>query len=110
MAYKVIITIHAKRQLESYIAYTLSVFKNHQAAQAIRDDARKTKKRLSDVAASLSLCNNMILAKYGYRRILFSKHDYFMVYRIENNTVIVDAMYHELQDFESVFIKTMHLK
>lgn len=33
-----------------------------------------------------------------------------MVYRIDGNMVIVDAMYHELQDYESVFAQKMHLK
>ena len=39
MAYKVIITPPAKHQLEMYIAYTLSEFKDLQAARSIRDDA-----------------------------------------------------------------------
>lgn len=110
MAYKVIITPTAKHQLEMYIAYTLSVLKNLQGARAIRNDARETKKRLSKVANSLALCEDKILAKNGYHKIMFAKHDFFMVYRIDNNTVIVDAMYHELQDYESVFIRQMNLE
>lgn len=110
MAYKVIITTPAKHQLEMYIAYTLSKFKNLQAARSIRDDARETKKRLSNIAGFLALCEDEVLARNGYRKILFTKHDFFMVYRIDNSTVIVDAMYHELQDFESVFAIQMHLK
>ena len=110
MAYRVIITPPAKHQLEMYIAYTVSEFKNLQAARAIRDDARETKKRLINVAGSLALCENEVLAQNGYRRILFAKHDFFMVYRIDNNMVIVDAIYHELQDYESVFIQKMNLK
>lgn len=109
MAYKVIITPTAKHQLEMYIAYTLSEFKNLQAARAIRDDARETKKRLSNVAGSLALCEDNTLAKHGYRRIMFAKHDFFMVYRIENDIAIVDGMYHELQDYEAVFTSQMHL-
>ena len=110
MAYKVIITPLAKHQLEMYIAYTLSEFKNLQAAKAIRDDAKETQKRLSSVAGNLALCEDEVLARNGYRRIMFLKHDFFMVYRIDNHTVIVDAMCHELQDYESVFTRRMHLK
>lgn len=109
MAYKVVITPPAKHQLEMYVAYTISEFKNVQAARAIRDDAAETKKRLSHIAASLALCEDELLAKSGYRRIMFEKHDFFMVYRIDGNTVIVDAMYHELQDYEAVFAQKMHL-
>lgn len=110
MAYNVIITPPAKHQLDMYIAYTLSEFKNLQAARAIRDDARETKKRLSNTASSLALCEDEVLAKNGYRKIMFAKHDFFMIYRIDNDTVIVDAMYHELQDYESVFANRMQLK
>ena len=110
MAYRVVITPPAKRQLEMYISYTLSEFKNVQAARAIRDDARKTKARLSAVAGSLALCENSTLSRNGYRKIMFNKHRFFMVYRIDGNKAIVDAMYHELQDYESVFAKQMHLK
>lgn len=110
MAYKVIITPPAKHQLEMYIAYTLSEFKDLQAARSIRDDAMKTKKRLSNIAGSLALCDNEVLARNGYHRILFAKHNFFMVYRIDNDTVIVDAMYHELQDYASVFAQKMNLK
>lgn len=76
MAYRVIITPPAKHQLEMYIAYTISEFKNIQAARAIREDARRTKKRLSDVAEKLVLCENEILAQNGYRKIMFDKHDF----------------------------------
>ena len=102
MTYKVVITPPAKEQLDMYIGYTIRVFKNKQAAKAIRDDASNTKKRLADVAGSLALCENKILAKNGYRRILFDKHDFFMVYRIVDDMAIVDAMYHELQDYEAI--------
>ena len=109
MTYRVVITPPAKEQLDKYIEYTIKVFRNKQAAKAIRDDARKTKKRLANVAGSLVLCENETLAKNGYRRILFEKHEFFMVYRIVDDMAVVDAMYHELQDYEGVFIREMNL-
>ena len=105
MAYKVIITELAIQQLESYIAYTKYNLKNMQAAKSIRDDAKKTKKKLSNIAEMLPLCTNDVLASYGYRKIEFEKHNFFMVYRIDGNYIIVDAMYHDLQDFESIFTR-----
>ena len=41
------------------------------------------------------------IAVLGYHRINFLSHRYFMLYRIENNTVYVDNIFHELQDYES---------
>ncbi len=109
MAYRVIITKPAKHQLDMYIAYTINEFQNMQAARSIRDDAKNTKNRLSENADLFNVCENPILAKYGYRRILFGKHDFFMVYRIDGNKAIVEAMYHEKQDYEAVFISKMGL-
>ena len=37
-------------------------------------------------------------------------NDYFMVYRIDGNLVIIDVIYHELQDYESVFAQSMSLE
>jgi plasmid stabilization system protein ParE len=41
------------------------------------------------------------LKELGYRRINFLSHRYFMLYRIENDTVYVDNIFHELQDCEN---------
>lgn len=110
MTYKVIITTPAKHQLEMYVSYVVNELNNPKAAKSIIEDAKKTKIRLSELADSLPLCTDNTLAHNGYRRILFSKYAFFMVYRIDGNTVIVEAMYHELQDYESVFTQNMNLK
>lgn len=99
--YKVIITESAKEQLKEYIAYIMREFQNKQAAQALRDDARETKKRLEICAGSLRPLQNPGLN--GYRKMHFLKHDFVMLYRIEGNGVYVDRIYHELQDYENKF-------
>lgn len=110
MAYKVIIMPPAKRRLEMYVSYTMEQLKNRQAAKAILADARATKTRLSLVADSLKICDNPLLKKYGYRKIKFLKHDFLMIYRIQEKTVIVDGMFHELQDYEGIFANEFHLE
>lgn len=107
MAYKVIIMPPAKRRLDMYVHYTIDTLKNRQAAKAILTDAVATKKKLSVVADSdsIKVCDNPMLKKYGYRIIRFEKHKFLMVYRIQNNQVIVDGMFHELQDYEGIFIR-----
>lgn len=110
MVFKVIIMPPAQHRLDMYIGYTINTLKNRQAARAILDDARVTKIKLSKVADSLSFCANPILRKYGYKKIVFQKHDFIMIFRIDNDTVIVDGMYHQLQDYESIFANEMHLK
>ena len=104
MAYNVVITPPAKRRLEAYVGYTATELKNPKAAKDILIDASLTKKRLSEIAGSIKVIDNPILSKYAYRKILFQNHRFVMIYRIDNNTVIVEGMYHELQDYESTFI------
>ena len=58
----------------------------------------------------MTVGKDAVLAKYGYHKIQFEKHSFFMIYRIDGNMVVVDGMYHELQDYETLFIRQMHLK
>ena len=41
------------------------------------------------------------LQMLGYRRINFLSHRYFMLYRIEEDIVFIDNIFHELQDYEN---------
>ena len=100
---EVILTIPAKTQLDHIIEYVLSKYGNTQAALSIMDDAEETKHRLSHVAGGLKLCEDPRLRNLGYRTIRFKHHRYFMIYRIQDNMVYVDAIYHDLQDYESFF-------
>ena len=44
-----------------YVNYTIEKLKNRQAAKAILEDARSTKKRLSIMADSLKMCDDPVL-------------------------------------------------
>ena len=80
------------------------VKKNKQAAKNVLDDFEYTIKKLKYVASSLKVCDNPRLQSLGYRRINFQQHRYFMLYRIENDVVYVDDIFHELQDYENKMI------
>ena len=101
MDYKVVITEDAEADLDAFIGYLLSEKKNRQAATAVLDDFELTKESLKRVAVSLKLCDNPKLDVLGYRRINFLSHRYFMLYRIEGDTAVVDNIFHELQDYEN---------
>ena len=87
----------------------METLKNTQAATTILADAIETKKRLAVIADSLKICDDPLLAQYGYRKIRFVKHKFVMIYRIEGTQVIVDGMFHELQDYEGIFARELHL-
>lgn len=101
MEYKVIVSEDAERELEEFVGYLLFEKKNEQAAANLLDDFKATVLSLSKVAESLKLCENTKLRAQGYRRINFRSHRYFMLYRVKENKVFVDDIFHELQDYEN---------
>ena len=88
MDYKVVVTSDAEEDLDRFLQYLLFEKKNEPAAGNILDDFGDTLNCLKNVAGSLSLCENQRLR-------------YFMLYRIEENTVFIDDIFHELQDYEN---------
>lgn len=104
MVYRVVLTSDAEEDLNRFIRYLLYEKKNEQAASSVLDDFEVTMQSLSRVAGSIKLCGNPKLKMLGYRKIHFLSHRYFMLYRIEENLVIVDNIFHELQDYESKII------
>ena len=101
MDYKIVLAKGAEEDLDRFVAYLLFEKKSEQAARNLLNDFETTKENLSNVAGSLKFCDNPKLRELGYHRINFLSHRYFMLYRIENGTVCVDNIFHELQDYES---------
>ena len=104
MDYKVIITEDAELDLDRFIKYLLFEKRNDQAAGNLLNDFEATIDSLSHVAGSLKECDNPHLKEFGYKRINFLAHRYFMLYRIDNDIVYVDNIFHELQDYENRMI------
>ncbi len=101
MGYNIVLMRGAEEDLDRLITYLLFEKQSEQAARNLLNDFEATKIMLSNVARSLKLCDNPRLKELGYRRINFLSHRYFMLYRIENDTVYVDKIFHELQDYEN---------
>lgn len=102
-SFDVRISEKALEQLESYVDYIQHTLLNEQAARLVWKDAIATRDRLSNSAGSLAFCRNHQLQELGYRLIRFSKHRYVMLYRVIGQTAFVDAIFHELQDYEHFF-------
>jgi len=101
MDYKVVVTRDAEEDLERFIEYLIFKKESMQAAQNVLNDYDATVESLKHVAGSLKPCDNPRLRQLGYRRINFLNHRYFMLYRIEDDVVFVDNIFHELQDYEN---------
>lgn len=101
MDYKVVVTKDAEEDLDLFVRYLIFEKKSMQAAKNVLDDYDATIESLRHVAGSLKVCDNPKLHQLQYRRINFLNHRYFMLYRIEDNIVFVDNIFHELQDYEN---------
>lgn len=100
MDYKVVVTRDAEEDLERFVKYLIIEKGSMQAAENVLNDYDVTIESLKRVAGSLKLCDNPGLRRLEYRRINFLNHRYFMLYRIVDNVVFVDNIFHELQDYE----------
>lgn len=100
MDYRIVVTKDAEEDLDKFIQYLIKEKGSLQAARNVLDDFDATIESLKYVAGSLKLCNNPKLQKLEYRRINFLNHRYFIMYRIVDNVVFVDTIFHELQDYE----------
>ena len=76
---------------------------NPQAAMNLWHDAEDTREELSRCTESLGYCKHPRLKALGHHPMLFLKHRYVMLYRIEEQTAYVDGIYHLLQDYENTF-------
>lgn len=109
-SFEVIISPKALAQLNNYIDYLQYTLLNDQAAYNMWQDALETRNQLSKVAGSLKPCSHPQLKKNGYRAINFQRHRYLMIYRVEGQTAYVDAIYHQLQDYENTFVDELDLQ
>ena len=106
-SFEVIISPHALAQLNEYIDYIQYTLLNNQAADAVWKDALETADKLETMAGSLHYCSNPRLKKLGYKPMLFLHHSYVMLLRIDGKTAYVEAIYHQLQDYENSFEKEL---
>ena len=99
--YKVIEAPRVKKDIKKYVGYLRNVKMSVQAAQALFDDYRATKKRLANIAGSLPDPDSEELKQRGLKRINFEKHNYFFLFRINGDKVEIAAMFHGLEDYEN---------
>ena len=103
MVYNVIMTDQARQQLDAYIDYLLNTLYSEEAADHLLSRAEAAVKSLSQSAASFAACGDPALKAFGYRKAFLPQSRYLFIYSIVGNTVFIEGMYHELQDYENLF-------
>jgi hypothetical protein len=101
MQYNIKTSVLAEEQYDNILLHISYKFKNKQALENIMDDYDATIEMLETSAGSFGYCNNERLKQLGFHKIHFQKHRYLFVYRIFGDEVIIEGMYHELQDYEN---------
>lgn len=94
----VVATEDVQNDLDRFVYYLLVEKLNNQAAKAVLDDYDETIEELSNIAGSLKPLEDPDLSKY--RKIRFRRHNYYLLYRIQEDIAIIDRMFHDLQDID----------
>ena len=94
-------TPKGKSQLKQYVGYLKKVKRSEQAAQALLEDFVETQQSLETVAGMLKKPDNVELQKRDLKRINLIRHNYFLLYRLNDNVVEIVNMFHGLEDYEN---------
>ena len=101
MLFEVELSEHAEEQYDAILFYLAYKLKNPQAVSGVMEDFDTAIKLLERNADVYGMCNSRKLRDLGFHKLHFEKHKYLMVYRIKEHRVIVEGIYHELQDYEN---------
>lgn len=101
MQYNVYVSDLACEQYDKFLDYIYHTLLNPQAAVSLMQDFDETIGILEMQAESFEYCKSERLRNLGFHKIHFRRHRYLLVYRLKQNIVIVEGMYHELQDYEN---------
>ena len=100
MSFKVELSELASMQYDKFLEYIYFVLKSPQAADNLMQDFDDTIEILEEQANHFGYCRSERLRKLGFHKIHLIKHRYLLVYRVKKDRVIIEGMYHELQDYE----------
>lgn len=98
--YRVVVTPEVKEDLKRYAGYLKTVKKNPIAAKMVLADFIATKEELFRVAGTIQEASSDILRSQGLKRINFQKHDYFLLFKINNDLAIITNMFHASENYE----------
>lgn len=102
MTYKIIVTRQARIQLDRCIHYISKDLRNPVDAKNVLNDFLRTMSSLTQIAGSLPYLLDEELASAGYKKLQFEKHRYLLIFRIVDDSVVIEAVYHTLQDYENL--------
>ena len=101
MQYSVEISELAEEQYDNILDYLANEKKNSQAVSGVINDFDYAVEQLERMAETFGYCQDFRLKLMGFHKLHFKNYRYLFVYRINGSRVIIEGMYHELQDYEN---------
>lgn len=101
MLFDVEISELAEEHYDKILNYLSTVKQNPQAVNSVINDFDYAVEQLENMADTFGYCQDTRLKAMGFHKLHFKAHRYLFVYRINDNKVIIEGMYHELQDYEN---------
>ncbi len=99
--YNVIALPKAEEDLDRIVYHLVNKKHNPYAARNVLNDYSETITKLSYLADSQPIPDSAILRDRKLKRFKFSRHDYFLLFSIEGNTVIITNIFHAREDYEN---------
>ena len=101
MAYNLVITDRADELIDARVFYIINKLKNTQAAGHLLDGISEVYDRLEENPYHFPDSKDDYLRRRGYKEALISDMQYKIVFRIEESTVYVVGLFHDLEDYPS---------
>lgn len=100
MDYKLVITQRAEELLDQCLYYILYQLKNEQAAKYLLDEIDKRYDRFENNPYQFPDCRDNFLKSKGYKEAVVLDMNYIIIFRIEEETVYVHAIFHQLENYK----------
>ena len=99
MAYDLVITEHADQLIDRLTGYLIHKLHNVGAALHLMDGLDTVYDRLEDNPFQFPESPDPVLYLRGYREALVPEMAYRVVFRVQDQTVYVVGVFHELEDY-----------
>ena len=99
MAYKLIITEKAEELLDNLVYHLVYRLKNTQAAVQLFDRIDRIYDRLEENPFQFPESRDMSLRLRGYREAVLTDMDYVIIFRIEETSVYIIGIFHQLENY-----------
>lgn len=99
MAYKIIVAKEAALQIENILDYVMYQLKNKTASRNIMLEINSAYTFLSAMPNMFPVANDRHLAANGYRKYILKDYSYVIIYRVVEDEVHVNGVFHMLENY-----------